>query len=167
MWWKIESKSEDNFFYSEYLNYPGYVYDKNHDYWRNGFPQGLDVLTENAPGIDFYEEIIGTFAKNPRLGYGPQVTGLPTGASPRTISAWVRKDASGSAIIFTYGLPSNNRRYCLCLNDTYISAYYYNNTAQVTGLASNMIMHKWHHYLHVFDGNTNKFYIDGIQCNHC
>lgn len=58
MWWKVEKNDEDNFFYSEYLNYPGYAYDKNHDYWKDGYPEGLAELTETSAGLEFYENDI-------------------------------------------------------------------------------------------------------------
>ena len=42
----------DNFFYKEYRNYPGYVYDEDHDYWSDGYPDGLFEMTERAPEAD-------------------------------------------------------------------------------------------------------------------
>lgn len=56
MWWKVEDNDEDNFFYQEYLNYPGYVYDKNHDYWKDGVPSTLYALTEWSTGMEYYEK---------------------------------------------------------------------------------------------------------------
>ncbi len=49
MWFKTYDNDYDNFFYKEYRNYPGYVYDENHDYWSDGYPEGLLEMTENAP----------------------------------------------------------------------------------------------------------------------
>ncbi len=48
-WYKTEV---DNFFLSEYKAYPGYVYDENHDYWKDGYPSGLLEYTESALGIE-------------------------------------------------------------------------------------------------------------------
>lgn len=38
----------DNFFFSAYKDYPGYVYDENHEYWKDGYPTGLLECTENS-----------------------------------------------------------------------------------------------------------------------
>ncbi|MCQ2091671.1 MAG: TIGR02171 family protein [Fibrobacter sp.] len=58
MWWKVENNDEDNFFYSEYLNYPGYAYDESHDYWKDGYPEGLAELTEASAGLEFCQNDI-------------------------------------------------------------------------------------------------------------
>lgn len=42
--------NKDNMFYTAWESYPGYVYDKNHNYWVDGVPKGLDSLTYNSPG---------------------------------------------------------------------------------------------------------------------
>ena len=49
-WYKIDGPNGDNMFYTHFDNYPGYVYDKNHDYWKDGVPDGLLEYTENAIG---------------------------------------------------------------------------------------------------------------------
>ena len=36
---------------SGYQFYPGYVYDKNHNFWKDGYPEGLAAATYNSPGI--------------------------------------------------------------------------------------------------------------------
>lgn len=54
LWYKADDSEADNFFYSEYLNYPGFVYDENHDFWKDGVPQGMDDAVVDAPGnIDY------------------------------------------------------------------------------------------------------------------
>ncbi len=45
-WWK--TALDDSFDY--FLKYPGYLYDKNHQYWMDDVPDDLLTLTENAPG---------------------------------------------------------------------------------------------------------------------
>ena len=52
MWFKVYDNDYDNFFYKEYRNYPGYVYDEDHDYWSDGYPDGLFEMTERAPEAD-------------------------------------------------------------------------------------------------------------------
>ncbi len=54
MWWKKENNNDDNFFYSEYRQYPGYVYDENHSFWKDGVPKDLPYLTSVSPGMDYY-----------------------------------------------------------------------------------------------------------------
>lgn len=34
---------------------PGYVYDKAHNYWKEGYPEGLAELTYDSPGMSTYE----------------------------------------------------------------------------------------------------------------
>ncbi|MCQ2099689.1 TIGR02171 family protein [Fibrobacter sp. UWH9] len=50
-WHKVDGADGDNFFDSYYKNYPGYVYDENHDYWKDGYPEGLAEYTEDGPGV--------------------------------------------------------------------------------------------------------------------
>ena len=38
-------------FGNAYKSYPGYVYDKNHDYWKNNYPAGLAEATFDSPGV--------------------------------------------------------------------------------------------------------------------
>jgi hypothetical protein len=49
-WHKVDGPDGDNFFYTDFLNYPGYIYDANHDYWSDGYPEGLLEYTESAVG---------------------------------------------------------------------------------------------------------------------
>ncbi len=49
-WHKIDGPDGDNFFYTDFPNYPGYVYDENHNYWDDGYPEGLLEYTENSVG---------------------------------------------------------------------------------------------------------------------
>lgn len=46
-WNKIDGPEGDNFFVTSVDKYPGYVYDRNHDYWETGYPEGLLEYTEN------------------------------------------------------------------------------------------------------------------------
>ncbi len=49
-WNKIDGPDGDNFFYTDFGNYPGYVYDANHNYWEDGYPEGLLEYTESSVG---------------------------------------------------------------------------------------------------------------------
>lgn len=44
-------QNANNMFYKAYESYPGYVYDKNHNYWKDGYPKGLFKATYDSPGI--------------------------------------------------------------------------------------------------------------------
>ena len=46
-WYKEEAAEGDDFFEKSYARYPGYVYDKNHNYWESGVPEGLLEYTQN------------------------------------------------------------------------------------------------------------------------
>ena len=50
-WWKITGENGDNFFEVTYKNYPGYVYDENHGYWSDGYPEGLLECTRNSISV--------------------------------------------------------------------------------------------------------------------
>lgn len=80
MWWRDENDSYDNFFLSEYRIYPGYAYDENHDFWKDGYPEGLLEKTKAAPGFDgleqlylphrgFVAEPTGSWEENPTVDY--------------------------------------------------------------------------------------------------
>ncbi|SHL45607.1 TIGR02171 family protein [Fibrobacter sp. UWH5] len=48
LWYRSERFVEDYFFREEYKNYPGFVYDANHDFWKDGYPKGLLESTESC-----------------------------------------------------------------------------------------------------------------------
>ena len=50
-WWKIAGEYGDNFFDVTYKKYPGYVYDENHGYWSDGYPEGLLECTHNSISV--------------------------------------------------------------------------------------------------------------------
>lgn len=64
--WHKDEQSEYNFFYKDYRKYPGYVYDENHDFWKNGYPEGLAELTQNTLGQEYNENLLRS-----TLGYVP------------------------------------------------------------------------------------------------
>ena len=43
-------RNANNMFHNAYKSYPGYVYDRNHDYWADGFPKALPRVTYDSPG---------------------------------------------------------------------------------------------------------------------
>lgn len=57
IWYYSDS---DNFFSVEYKNYPGYIYDANHDYWRNSDYSLIRDATADGLEIDGLREVFGT-----------------------------------------------------------------------------------------------------------
>ena len=55
LWYHSETGTY-NFFSQEYANYPGFVYDKNHDFWKDSVPEELARLTEESLGLEAYQE---------------------------------------------------------------------------------------------------------------
>lgn len=55
MWWRNKEDSYDNFFYTEYKQCPGFVYDENHDFWDGVYPEGLAEATHTAFNLEFFE----------------------------------------------------------------------------------------------------------------
>lgn len=53
------SGSEDSFFNSEYRDYPGYVYDENHNYWRNSDYSLISEATNDGVQIKDYQNMFG------------------------------------------------------------------------------------------------------------
>lgn len=64
-------------FSSAYKSYPGYVYDKNHNYWKDNYPAGLAEATYDSPGVSYTEKTLrGTRGFQPieAEGWGEPVT---------------------------------------------------------------------------------------------
>ena len=64
-------------FNTAYKSYPGYVYDMNHNYWKDGIPNGLVEASFNAPGVSSTQEALrptrGFQAKNGSSWHNPTV----------------------------------------------------------------------------------------------
>lgn len=48
LWNRSENDPVNNFFDVEYKNYPGYVYDENHGFWKNESSKGMFEYTQNS-----------------------------------------------------------------------------------------------------------------------
>ena len=46
----ISGNNSNNIFFTAYKSYPGYVYDENHNFWKDGYPKGLYNATYESPG---------------------------------------------------------------------------------------------------------------------
>ena len=51
-WNKRDDSKNDNFFAKDYKRYPGYVYDENHNYWKDNYPGNLYTYVHKAPYED-------------------------------------------------------------------------------------------------------------------
>ena len=87
--WRWGPNTDHNFFYSDYKKLPGYVYDRNHEYWVNGIPGELAELTEEGYS-DYYSnalrESMGYWSIGQCHGWGGSVCGWDsTSLTPRLI----------------------------------------------------------------------------------
>lgn len=48
----LTGQDSENIFYKTYKSYPGYVYDENHNFWKDGYPEGLYQATYESPSAD-------------------------------------------------------------------------------------------------------------------
>ena len=64
-----DGKNPNNIFYRTYASYPGFVYDKNHNYWVDNYPPKLFEKTYKAPGKDSEAK-----ALRPTRGFKPMPT---------------------------------------------------------------------------------------------
>lgn len=83
--WNRDESGDDNFFFKKYKKYPGYIYDENHDFWKNGYPEGLAEMTANSMGIEYYHnQFMGS------LGYDYAEPGTwEENPSPEFDSTWM------------------------------------------------------------------------------
>lgn len=70
--------------FGAYKSYPGYVYDLNHNFWKDQYPKGLDSLTYNSPGTKTY----GNKIRQTR-GYDPNKSGSWTPLIFEDDSTWL------------------------------------------------------------------------------
>lgn len=64
-WWK--DLSRDNFFYSSYQKFKGYIYDKNHNYWDGYNTENLWRASQDSPGsssLDLFIEDKGYYSQD-------------------------------------------------------------------------------------------------------
>lgn len=81
------SEISSGIFGSAYKSYPGYVYDINHNYWKDGYPEGLAEATYNSPGDTFIQNLL-----RPTRGMDPTSTGgwgKPTNPYIHRDSSWL------------------------------------------------------------------------------
>ena len=65
------NSADSNIFESSYKYYLGHVYDRNHNYWKDGYPEGLAEATYDSPGDSKFAQI----TRPTRGFYGKQANG--------------------------------------------------------------------------------------------
>lgn len=111
-------------------------------------PLGSSALHFTAPG----QEVSGPDA------------GLPTGASPGSISLWFRP-APGAAnkVLFVYGSPVTGQARGLWLRDAGTLCFFFRNNPPdlYAPIAGGVTPGRWHHVAGTYDGATARLYYDG------
>lgn len=103
LWWKSDYNS-DNFFYEEYQKYPGFVYDENHNFWKDGYPEGLAECTKNGLGDAYYSvNLINSRGFNDMLR-DPNFSTLGWEENPTVEydSTWLKKKSENFEIAFDH-----------------------------------------------------------------
>lgn len=88
-----------------------------------------------------------------------QMTGFPAGASPRTLSAWIKAaDINTDVYTFSYGGESKNEYFGLNLDygTVYIAASSNSNPVKCP-----IDENKWYHFAAAYDGELLHFYCNG------
>lgn len=104
LWWRSDFNA-DNFFYEEYKKYPGFVYDENHNFWKDGYPEGLAEYARNSLGTDFHSaNFIESRGYNDMLRTDPNVVTIGWEENPAVEydSTWLSKDSKQFEIAFDH-----------------------------------------------------------------
>lgn len=80
--WHMTSKK---LFETAYKSYPGYVYDANHNFWKDGFPKGLDTLTYESYGVTNFGN-----KERKQKGFREEISASWGTASLSTDSTWLQ-----------------------------------------------------------------------------
>lgn len=91
-------------------------------------------------------------------------TGIPTGNTTYTISAWIKPTSYGTYGIVGWGnWGTNNQVNALRLSANGLVNYWWGNDLTVT--VSGLTDGNWHHVVALFDGTTRAIYVDGRLIN--
>ena len=57
-WYKTDDEFDDNFFYKNYRSYPGFVYDENHNFWKDDRSDRILRYTQASIGSEDADKIL-------------------------------------------------------------------------------------------------------------
>ncbi len=114
-------------------------------------PGPLEALTDSGTADEAY-----TFTTSQDLVGQDEF--LPQGASPRTVSLWVKSTSTGvQQTFFNYGTFANDERFgLLSVGDTDYFVGEGNDSQGTVSLAG-----AWHHFAVTYDGTNLALYVDG------
>jgi hypothetical protein len=90
-------------------------------------------------------------------------TGLPVGASVRSVELWFKTSSAARQVLFNYGTLGTNEEFGLWLNaaGTSLTAFGKVNDNTFTPAAA-LNNGAWHHVVKTYDGTTITLYVDGV-----
>jgi len=90
-------------------------------------------------------------------------TGLPSGNTARTISAWINPSSTSVAnrTIFGYGTDASYQGWGFDLDGDNLKVQTYAQGASAVSTGS-IVVNKWQHVAATYDGTTVTYYIDGV-----
>lgn len=150
----------DNFQVAQ-STYPRAADDKgtNTGDYKNGPTLGVAGALSNDPdtaasfdGLNDYVQFTGT-------------TGIPVGASTRSVEAWFKTTSGNRQVLFAYGSAANTQEYGLWLNSggAGMTAWGFGTgNDKVFTLASAVNDGAWHQVVQTYSGSVLTLYIDGV-----
>lgn len=103
-------------------------------------------------GTNDYVEMLGT-------------TGIPIGASVRSVELWFKTTSSARQVLFDYGSLGNTQQFALWLEPGGTALYawgYGNGNDKTFTLASAVNDGAWHHVVETYNGTSITVYVDGV-----
>ena len=102
-------------------------------------------------GVNDYVQAVGT-------------TGLPVGASLRSVEMWFKTTSAAQQVLFDYGARANDHEFGLWLNrgGTSMTAWGYGPNDKTFALPSAVNDGTWHQVVKTYDGTSITLYIDGV-----
>jgi len=102
-------------------------------------------------GVSDYVQAVGT-------------TGLPVGASLRSVEMWFKTTSAARQVLFDYGARANDDEFGLWLNagGASMTAWGYGPNNKTFTLSSPVNDGNWHQVVKTYDGTSITIYIDGV-----
>jgi len=92
-------------------------------------------------------------------------TGLPTGATARTTSVWVKPSNAGSNVVYFWGLTMGSRANGIILSGGYVRYYGWANDCNATTAV--VSLNNWNHIVTTYNGTSAKIYLNGVLQQTC